>query len=87
MPRTALPDPKELIIAKGTHKGVAFVTVGIIRDVNGHKYLVSTVGPKIVWSSVTKWNYLSDVASAYDIWGNASTPDPLNNIDYPYQQA
>lgn len=87
MQKSAFPSPKELVIAKGTHKGVTFVTIGILRAVNGHRYLVSTVGPKITWSSVTKWDYLSDVASAYDIWGNTSTPDPLNNIDYPYQQA
>ena len=87
MNKTILPDKRELIIAKGSHKGTSFVTIGIFRQVNDRNYLVATVGPKISWSLVTKWDYLSDVAQAYDIWGPVDTPDPLGGVTYPCQNA
>lgn len=87
MKKTILPDKRELVIAKGNCKGTSFVAIGIFRQVNGKSYLVTTVGPKISWALVTKWDYLSDVAQAYDIWGPAETPDPLGGVTYPYQNA
>ena len=82
MDRYHLPNPKELIIAKGTIKGTAFVAIGIIRQVKNRHYLVTTVGPKITWSAVTKWDYLSDVAKLYDIWNGDPVIDPLGGVHY-----
>lgn len=67
------PDPRELIIAKGTFKGQAFVCIGIIREQEGKRIFVSMFGEKLPWYAVSKWDYLHDVAPLYDVWAPDGT--------------
>lgn len=73
MSLSTTPDPRELVIARGHHKGNAFVCVGILRERDGKRLFVSSFGEKVPWSSVTKWDYLHDVAKEYDIWAPDGT--------------
>lgn len=67
------PDPRELLIVRGWHKGNAFVCIGIIREQEGKRSFVSSMGETIPWSQVSRWDYLHDVAPAYDIWADTTT--------------
>ena len=87
MNRKTIPDPRELIIVRGTNKNYSFVSVGLIRMLKDRYYFVANTGAKICWSNVTKWDYLKDVAPDYDIWAPVKEPDPLVGISYPYQHA
>ena len=65
------PTSDRLVIAKGTDEGTAFVHVGIFREEDkGRARLYTTDGFRLVWSKVSVWDYLSDVAPEYNIWGD-----------------
>lgn len=68
-----LPNPRELIIAKGHYKGQPFACIGIIREQGDKRIFVSMFGEKLPWHAVSKWNYLKDVAPLYDVWAPDGT--------------
>ena len=72
------PDARELIIAKGNYKGQPFACIGIIREAGDKRLFVSMFGEKLPWYSVSKWEYLHDVAPLYDVWSPDGTLFYLN---------
>ena len=72
------PNPRELLIVKGHYHGQAFVCIGIIREQGGKRAFVSTMGEKLPWGAVSKWDYLRDVAPLYDIWSPEGTLFSMN---------
>lgn len=67
------PDPRELLIARGHFKGQPYACIGIIREHDGHRAFISMFGEKLPWYTVSKWEYLKDVAPLYDVWSPDGT--------------
>lgn len=70
------PDPRDLIIAKGCHKGFAFVCIGVYRAKGKHRHVINMSGGGYPWSDVSRWEYVKEALPDYDVWA----PDASRNI-------